>query len=441
MVFNNNSGLEGKMNQKIGWKPILLTLTISIMLFSCNLEDTGQENSSTIQDKIAPQKNITLSLRLTGKGLGRSTSKTSLGTFRDISKIKVNAKRKNRLSLIYPDPGLELFNAGDEWKGTLTGLIVGESYTFFISALNSDETEIFRGETDHQVVSGNNAISITLYPVLNNLVVAVPVIRQIIISETIAENETTSVVASVEMNDNSSIDWNFMPYTNQNGFAISCQAESCGSFSPSSGTTSPNTADNMTVSDSLYNYILESDYTSPANNTTQLLRLQVTNEAGIGAETRFSIKVVGDVSSALQFQAAPSVLKMTVARVQDNVICPDLDCLAFEAFVDDDKPFSELQAEWNYTTQSSKIFGGLDNLTHSDPKQGYFRSVMSGYKDSDSGQVILKIRDSDGLIGQINFPLFPDAYPLTRLCLSAGQCSVATFGSSILGEAYFSTTP
>ena len=56
MVFNNNSGLEGKMNQKIGWKPILLTLTISIMLFSCNLEDTGQENSSTIQDKIAPQK-------------------------------------------------------------------------------------------------------------------------------------------------------------------------------------------------------------------------------------------------------------------------------------------------------------------------------------------------------------------------------------------------
>ena len=106
------------------------------MLFSCNLEDTGQENSSTIQDKIAPQKNITLSLRLTGKGLGRSTSKTSLGTFRDISKIKVNAKRKNRLSLIYPDPGLELFKAGDEWKGTLTGLIVGESYTFFISALN-----------------------------------------------------------------------------------------------------------------------------------------------------------------------------------------------------------------------------------------------------------------------------------------------------------------
>ena len=94
MVFNNNSGLEGKMNQKIGWKPIMLTLTISIMLFSCNLEDTGQENSSTIQDKIAPQKNITLSLRLTGKGLGRSTSKTSLGTFRDISKIKVNAKRK-----------------------------------------------------------------------------------------------------------------------------------------------------------------------------------------------------------------------------------------------------------------------------------------------------------------------------------------------------------
>ena len=72
-----------------------------------------------------------------------------------------------------------------------------------------------------------------------------------------------------------------MPYTNQNGFAISCQAESCGSFSPSSGTTSPNTADNMTVSDSLYNYILESDYTSPANNTTQLLRLQVTNEAGL----------------------------------------------------------------------------------------------------------------------------------------------------------------
>ena len=111
----------------------------------------------------------------------------------------------------------------------------------------------------------------------------------------------------------------------------------------------------MTVSDSLYNYILESDYTSPANNTTQLLRLQVTNEAGIGAETRFSIKVVGDVSSALQFQAAPSVLKMTVARVQDNVICPDLDCLAFEAFVDDDKLFSELQAEWNYTTQSSFV--------------------------------------------------------------------------------------
>ena len=56
MVFNNNSGLEGKMNQKIGWKPILLTLTISIMLFSCNLEDTGQENSSTIQDKIALKK-------------------------------------------------------------------------------------------------------------------------------------------------------------------------------------------------------------------------------------------------------------------------------------------------------------------------------------------------------------------------------------------------
>ena len=106
------------MKQKIGWKPILSLLTISMMLFSCNIEEIEQEKPSITHDKTVSQETITLSLRLTGNGFGRSASKTSLGTFRNITKINVNAKRKNRLSLIYPDPGLALSQTGDEWKGT-----------------------------------------------------------------------------------------------------------------------------------------------------------------------------------------------------------------------------------------------------------------------------------------------------------------------------------
>ena len=60
------------------------------------------------------------------------------------------------------------------------------------------------------------------------------------------------------------------------------------------------------------------------------------------------------------------------------------DCLALDALVDDDGPFSALSATWSYSAGNSHlliIFSSLQQIQHKEGS-GYFK----GYKDSDTGK-------------------------------------------------------
>ncbi len=54
---------------------------------------------------------------------------------------------------------------------------------------------------------------------------------------------------------------------------------------------------------------------------------------------------------------------------------------------------------------------------------------MNGYRGSDAGEVTLTVTDADGLQGVLNFPLVPNAYPLTPVCAANGEdCVVPSAG-------------
>ncbi|MDP7317579.1 MAG: hypothetical protein QGH12_05230, partial [SAR324 cluster bacterium] len=221
---------------------------------------------------------------------------------------------------------------------------------------------------------------------------------------------------------NGTLKWRFEVFEVDGfGFANPCAAATCGSFAPEEGRSAVG-SDNVTHSGGKHTHLLGSTYTAPDNVSEQSLRVIVSNRAGIGVESSFRVKITGPVDTTTTLSSAPAILSMTTTRVQDNSSCPNYDCLAMEALVDDDKAFSELSASWAYTPTGSRTFSNNASLVSaSDPTQGRFRAIMNGYRDSDAGEVTLTVTDSDNLQGVLNYPLVPNAYPLTPVCAANGE--------------------
>ena len=389
---------------------------------------------------------VTLSFKL-GSGSnnsGRSIARTAIGTFEEITSLYVNAIRQGKESLIYTEPGQLLTKLSNtSWTGTLNGFIVNENYTIRISAMNDLGVLIFTGETNHTIqgAGSNNSINITLNPVLNNTEISVPVISSVNLKETVGKGNQTTINTIVNNIDNGTLRWRYEAYqTDSSGFANMCPQQTCGSFSPSDN-TSRFGVDNVSYSQGKYIHQIKSTYTAPDNVSEQNLRVIVSNHSGIGVETRFKIKVTGPVDSNISVNVAPSILSITAFRVQDNGSCPEFDCLALEALVDDDRPFSELNATWSFDHTGNKSFVDnssqlsqrfFDNGTQ-DYTQGKFRAILKGYKDYDDFKIILNISDNQNLVGTLSYPLSPNAYPLVPVCdYSGSECVVPLIQNNFL---------
>ena len=389
---------------------------------------------------------VTLSFKL-GSGSnnsGRSIARTAIGTFEEITSLYVNAIRQGKESLIYTEPGQLLTKLSNtSWTGTLNGFIVNENYTIRISAMNDLGVLIFIGETNHTIqgAGSNNSINITLNPVLNNTEISVPVISSVNLKETVGKGNQTTINTIVNNIDNGTLRWRYEAYQiDSSGFANMCPQQTCGSFSPSDN-TSRFGVDNVSYSQGKYIHQIKSTYTAPDNVSEQNLRVIVSNHSGIGVETRFKIKVTGPVDSNISVNVAPSILSITAFRVQDNGSCPEFDCLALEALVDDDRPFSELTATWSFNHSGNKSFSDntsqLVNSFHDngsiDLTKGKIRTILRGYNDYDDFEITLKLVDGENLQGSLVYPLTPNSFPIIPVCdLSGNECVAPQFNKDIL---------
>ncbi len=153
--------------------------------------------------------------------------------------------------------------------------------------------------------------------------------------------------------------------------------------------------------------------------------------SGLSAPVEVSPNYV-EVETGIVLSAAPAVLSLTALRVQESASCPDYDCLALTALVDDDGPFSALSASWAYTPTWANITGirtFTDNVSITSASdnntQGHFSVLLKGYQDSDSGEIKLTVTDGGGSQGVLSLPLAPNAYPLISECdISGADCVV-----------------
>ena len=142
---------------------------------------SGTGSSPELPTEVLRSVSLTVSLNESGTAATRSLTRTAIGTFEEITTLHINARRQGRESLVYSSPGAALTGTGSNWSGTLDGLIVNESYTFFFSGKNVSSVEIFTGQTSRVVQGdgGSNALSVALHPVLNDRELTVPVIKSV----------------------------------------------------------------------------------------------------------------------------------------------------------------------------------------------------------------------------------------------------------------------
>ena len=281
-------------------REFLVVLSAVLLLAGCgnpqNSAESGAAPTSTatadsggspeLPSEVFRSVSLTVSLNESGTAATRSLTRTAIGTFEEITTLHINARRQGRESLVYAAPGAALTGTGSNWSGTLDGLIVNESYTFFFSGKNVSSVEIFTGQTSHVVQGdgGSNALSVALHPVLNDRELTVPVIKSVSRSETVGKTLSTAIRATVENQDNGTLKWRFEVFeVDDFGFANPCAAATCGSFASGEGSSAVG-SDNVTHSSGKHTHLLGSTYTAPDNVSEQNLRVIVSNRAGIGVE-------------------------------------------------------------------------------------------------------------------------------------------------------------
>jgi hypothetical protein len=376
----------------------------------------------------------------------RALARTAVGGFDEIETLYINAQRAGGGSgYVNEQPGTQMTrtsaNNNSAWSGQLDGFIVGEMYTFFASARRSDGVEIFTGQTGPQEILGTGAtnnLSFNLVANLNAVEIAIPVITNITLPETVGQNNSIPVVATVQLSDNGTLDWGFKAVESSSGFVQSCNT--CGSFSPASGISGPGD-DNVTeITAYNYEHTISSAYMAPGEISKQSLFFQVRNSAGVGVGAQFPITITGPVDSSVTLNAQPTIMSIMAYRVQDNSSCHY--CLAIQAEVKDDKPFSDLQASWSYPDSGgSHSFTSQDSVNGANSNEGAFWVIMQGYSDADASNVELTVTDQDGLTSFISLPLTPGSYPLysggSVVSSNGGSGPISLISTKLSSDTYY----
>jgi hypothetical protein len=406
-----------------------ITLVVLMGCDSSSESSSSEETYSVPIETVSEERTVELTFILSESSAGRvrSLAKTALGTFEDISSLYVNLSESGKSGKLYSGLGVALSKGnGSSWGGKFEKLTVNKSYAFEAAALNASNQQIFTGTSTFEIKlnpSENNVV-LQLTPVLNDVNIAVPVVKQVRLPSSVRRTESVSMEGIVEVSDSGALDWSFRSYLPQGNAMGACGAGQCGSFTPSSGTGNDGSA-SMVVSGGTHTYTINTEYQAPDLVGTQYLQFKATNSAGVGAQTKFTISVNEQIADAgMGIVIAPSILDFVVERVQDNLTCPQLDCLRMQATVADEKAFSELSAAWGYDAGGRSFSESTLTVDAQDANQGIVEVLMSGYQDSDAGTVTLTATDADGMQSILSFELIANTYPINQVCYTdLGGCN------------------
>ncbi|MGA1599593.1 MAG: hypothetical protein ACO4AU_11105 [bacterium] len=367
---------------------LLSSVFLLLLVASCgNPESVVTTSSKSADPETSTPQPVSFSIRL-----GESGSRTQrfLGTFDEIDSITLDLTRNYGNKAVVVGHALTKDNATGRWSGTIDNLIIGFDYTVVGHAYKDESdngtfVEIFTGETQHTVTSGQNSLALSLTPILDDRELKVPRITRIQRPFQIRASTSENVTVSVETNSSNtgaidgeifyrfrSVDEQFIPKTTAEG----------GSFSPSdtSGYCTGTCPDVSTT------------YGATDNHTTQKIQVRVANEQEIGVITHFYIYVTDTTEfTNSDFDFAP-VIESLFAEIQDN------GTLKWTANISNDDGFLNTQTHWDYWKGGQS---GLRNFEETYPVEadgdiyrGQVGAVMTDYQSEDDGYLYLTVCES-----------------------------------------------
>ena len=367
----------------------LLLATLALLLAGgCAV----QEEQKSLSDSTPETVDLLVSLG------GESRAERFLGTFDEISTLTLDLTRNFDGREVVTGFALTRDNATGRWTGTLNNLIVSFDYTITghaykctncdngsVAVENQSHLEIFRGETQHTVTSGTNALALRLTPLLDDRELSVPRITRINRPFQLEKTDNASISVAVTNSDLQPLQYRFRSVDADTSLPIS--AAEGGSFSPEKGS---HAADNSSYPD------LATTYTAPDLISVQNLQVRVSNDLEIGVTASFKTYVTGPIESETTVNTNPVVETISGERVGD-------DELKWSVLVSDDDPFDTLVAAWTYQDPETGETRTFDNSTYvsdnsssrSDVGVGLISSIMHGYQDSDAGMLRVTVCETN----------------------------------------------
>ncbi|MGA1600553.1 MAG: hypothetical protein ACO4AU_16005, partial [bacterium] len=271
----------------------VLSLSALLLLLGVLASCNGPETTVTSLAKSTPTANETTPQSIDFQvRLGESNSRAQrfLGTFDEIDSITLDLTRNYGNKAVVVGHALTKDNATGRWSGTIENLIIGFDYTVVGHAYKSEPdngtfVEIFTGEAQHTVTSGQNSLALSLTPILDDRELKVPRITRIDrpfqIKASTSENVTVSVSTSSPTDGamDGEIYYRFRSVDEQ---SIPKDAATGGSFSPED--TSQTCSGSICAP-------LSSEYTATDNYSDQRVQVRVSNDQEVGVTTHFRIYV------------------------------------------------------------------------------------------------------------------------------------------------------
>ena len=375
---------------KVGIRICIATLITGLVFLACSPNEHQQR---TLENSTPETVDLLVSLG------GSSRTERFLGTFDEIRTLTLDLTRNFDNREVVSDFPLTRDNVTGRWAGTLNNLIVSFDYTITghaykctncdngsVASENQSHLEIFRGETQHTVTSGTNALALRLTPLLDNRELSVPRITRINRPFQLEKTDNASISVSVTNSDLQPLQFRFRSVDADTSLPLS-EAEG-GSFSPDKGT---HEADNSSSYPDL-----ATTYTAPDLISVQNLNVRVSNDLEIGVSASFKTYVTGPIDSQTTVNTNPVVETISGERAGDNE-------LKWTVLVSDDDPFDTLVASWTYQDPETGATRTFDNSTYTDLNDGSrsdvgvgsISAVMQGYQDSDAGMLRVTICETN----------------------------------------------
>ncbi len=392
-------------------KSVCGALLTGLLIWGCAM----QEEQKTLENAVP--ETVTLEVDLGGS----SRAERFLGTFDEIERLALEIKRNFDNREVVTDFALTRDNTS-RWQGTIHNLIVSFDYTITGHAYKSDNSpdntsayvEIFRGETQHTVNEGTNALSLRLVPMLDERNLSVPRITRINRPFQLEKTDNGSILVTVINTDLQPLLYRFRSIDNQ---SLPKDPLTGGSFNPEKGT---HTLDNSSTYPDI-----ATTYSAPDLPSAQDLQVRVSNEQEIGVTVTFKVYVTGPIESETTVDANPVIESLSAERIDNS-------SLEWTVLVSDDEPFNSLDVSWEYLLGEPRVFDNftlidLTDASRPDVGVGRMQAVMQGYRDTDDGILRVTVCETDGdnyTLCQANidgattvdFELIPYAYQPPVIC-------------------------